>query len=128
MICGNKCDLDAQREVSIEEGEAFAQRLGWPFFETSAKQNINVSEAMHELIRRTPRSRGKEYKVVIQGAGGVGKSAICIMFTCGHFVDCYDPTIEDSYRKQCVVKGIPQTRGGGASGSSSKSHKNRKLF
>ncbi len=79
---------------------------------------------MHELIRRTPRSRGKEYKVVIQGAGGVGKSAICIMFTCGHFVDCYDPTIEDSYRKQCVVKGIPQTRGGGASGSSSKSHKN----
>ncbi len=121
VICGNKCDLEGQREVSTDEGEAFAQRLGWPFFETSAKLNLNVSEAMHELIRRTPRSRGKEYKVVIQGAGGVGKSAICIQFTCGHFVDCYDPTIEDSYRKQCVVKGIPQTSGKGGASSSSKS-------
>lgn len=89
----------------------FAKEVGWPFFETSAKLDVNVMEAMHELVRRTPRLKGKEYKVVIQGAGGVGKSAICIRFTVGHFVDCYDPTIEDSYRKQCVVKGIPKQGG-----------------
>jgi len=76
--------------------------------------NINVSEAMHELVRRTPRLNGKEYKVIIQGAGGVGKSAITIQFIQAHFADCYDPTIEDSYRKQCVVKGIPSSKGAGA--------------
>lgn len=98
--------------VSTEEGVAFAKQIGWPFFETSAKLNINVNEAIHELIRRTPRLRGKEYKLVIQGAGGVGKSAICIQFVAGCFVDSYDPTIEDSYRKQLVVKGIPKPQKG----------------
>ena len=114
MICGNKCDLESSREVSTQEGAAFATSIGWPFFETSAKLNINVVEAMHELIRQTPRLRGKEYKIVIQGAGGVGKSSICNQFVVGCFIDQYDPTIEDSYRKQVVVKGIPKkgaTRG-----------------
>ena len=107
------------------EGSEFANRIGWPFFETSAKLNVNVTEAMHELVRRTPRLRGKEYKVVIQGSGGVGKSSICNRFVIGHFVDEYDPTIEDSYRKQCVVKGIPKQKGkkksAAASGSLSES-------
>lgn len=106
--------------MSTQEGAAFAEKVGWPFFETSAKMNINVSEAIQELVRQTPRNRGKEYKVVIQGAGGVGKSAICIQFVAGHFVDCYDPTIEDSYRKQLVVKGIPKKGSkGGAKGTGS---------
>ncbi|CAG8613239.1 3160_t:CDS:2, partial [Cetraspora pellucida] len=34
---------------------------------------------------------------------GVGKSALTIQFIQAHFVDEYDPTIEDSYRKQCVI-------------------------
>ncbi|KAF9345815.1 Ras GTPase, partial [Mortierella sp. AD094] len=33
----------------------------------------------------------------------VGKSALTIQFIQSHFVDEYDPTIEDSYRKQCVI-------------------------
>ncbi|CAG8817468.1 21110_t:CDS:2, partial [Racocetra persica] len=33
----------------------------------------------------------------------VGKSALTIQFIQAHFVDEYDPTIEDSYRKQCVI-------------------------
>ena len=41
-----------------------------------------------------------EYKLVILGEGGVGKSAITIQLINHHFVDEYDPTIEDSYRKQ----------------------------
>ncbi|KAI9496913.1 ras-like protein 3, partial [Zychaea mexicana] len=45
----------------------------------------------------------REYKIVIVGGGGVGKSALTIQFIQSHFVDEYDPTIEDSYRKQCVI-------------------------
>lgn len=116
MICGNKCDLDSSREVSTQEGATFAAGIGWPFYETSAKLNINITEAMHELVRRTPRLKGKEYKVVIQGAGGVGKSSICNQFVVGCFVENYDPTIEDSYRKQVVVKGIPK-KGGAKAGA-----------
>ena len=54
--------------------------------------------------------RGREYKLVILGAGGVGKSSICTQFVMNQFIDQYDPTIEDSYRKQVVVKGIPEQR------------------
>lgn len=44
-----------------------------------------------------------EYKIVVCGGGGVGKSALTIQFIQKCFVEEYDPTIEDSYRKQCMV-------------------------
>ena len=44
-----------------------------------------------------------EYKLVIVGGGGVGKSALTIQFIQNHFIDEYDPTIEDSYRKQVTI-------------------------
>jgi GTPase KRas protein len=44
-----------------------------------------------------------EYKLVIVGGGGVGKSALTIQLIQSHFVDEYDPTIEDSYRKQVNI-------------------------
>ncbi|ELU17310.1 hypothetical protein CAPTEDRAFT_149194 [Capitella teleta] len=46
-----------------------------------------------------------EYKLVVVGAGGVGKSALTIQLIQNHFVEEYDPTIEDSYRKQVVIDG-----------------------
>ncbi|KAJ3030590.1 UNVERIFIED_CONTAM: Ras GTPase [Siphonaria sp. JEL0065] len=45
----------------------------------------------------------KEYRIVVVGGGGVGKSALSIQFIQSQFVDEYDPTIEDSYRKQVQV-------------------------
>ena len=107
MFCGNKCDLEDEREVPTNDGTLLAKNSNCAFFETSAKLNVNINNAIEELIRRTPR-RGKDYKLVILGSGGVGKSSICVRYCTGNFVDCYDPTIEDSYRKQVVVKGIPK--------------------
>ncbi|CAH7687258.1 P-loop containing nucleoside triphosphate hydrolase protein [Phakopsora pachyrhizi] len=47
----------------------------------------------------------KEYKIVIMGGGGVGKSALTVQFVHDMFVERYDPTIEDSYRKMVTVDG-----------------------
>eukprot|EP01127_Copromyxa_protea_P009459 TRINITY_DN223_c0_g2_i1.p1 TRINITY_DN223_c0_g2~~TRINITY_DN223_c0_g2_i1.p1 ORF type:complete len:198 (+),score=51.52 TRINITY_DN223_c0_g2_i1:25-618(+) len=44
-------------------------------------------------------------KVVVLGSGGVGKSALTVQFVQGIFVEKYDPTIEDSYRKLVEVDG-----------------------
>ncbi|KAF9928340.1 DNA-binding transcription factor rap1 [Linnemannia zychae] len=48
----------------------------------------------------------REYKLVVLGSGGVGKSALTVQFVQSMFVDRYDPTIEDSYRKQVEVDGL----------------------
>ncbi|KAK0637165.1 ras-like protein [Bombardia bombarda] len=45
----------------------------------------------------------REYKLVVVGGGGVGKSCLTIQLIQAHFIDEYDPTIEDSYRKQCRI-------------------------
>jgi len=49
------------------------------------------------------RMNQNKYKIVVVGGGGVGKSAITIQFIQSYFVTDYDPTIEDSYTKQCVI-------------------------
>ena len=42
MILGNKCDMEDERVISYERGKQLADSLGLQFFETSAKENINV--------------------------------------------------------------------------------------
>ena len=37
--------------------------------------------------------------MVMLGSGGGGKSALTVQFVSGHFMEKYDPTIEDFYRK-----------------------------
>jgi Ras-related protein Rap-2C len=45
--------------------------------------------------------------VVVLGSGGVGKSALTVQFVSGCFMEKYDPTIEDFYRKEIEVDGSP---------------------
>ncbi|KIM59301.1 hypothetical protein SCLCIDRAFT_27414 [Scleroderma citrinum Foug A] len=56
----------------------------------------------------------REYKPVVIGGAGMssvmflssqcsGKTALAIQFLQSQFVDEYSPTIEDTYRKQCVI-------------------------
>ncbi len=47
-----------------------------------------------------------DYKVVVVGTGGVGKSALTIQLLNHHFMEDYDPTIEDSYRMQVAIDGV----------------------
>lgn len=49
--------------------------------------------------------REREYHIVVLGSGGVGKSCLTAQFVQNVWIDSYDPTIEDSYRKQIEVDG-----------------------
>jgi GTPase SAR1 family protein len=45
LLLGNKDDLKAEREVTTEEGQEFANKHNLIFFETSAKTGHNIEEA-----------------------------------------------------------------------------------
>ncbi|KAM3589202.1 hypothetical protein VKS41_000075 [Umbelopsis sp. WA50703] len=45
------------------------------------------------------------HKVIMVGSGGVGKSALTLQYMYGDFVEEYDPTKADSYRKKVVLDG-----------------------
>lgn len=42
ILVGNKCDMKDERVISTERGKELADQLGVHFFETSAKENINI--------------------------------------------------------------------------------------
>ncbi|CAN0878079.1 Ras-related protein RIC1, partial [Linum grandiflorum] len=45
LLVGNKCDLTSKRVVSYDTAKAFADEIGIPFLETSAKSATNVEDA-----------------------------------------------------------------------------------
>lgn len=63
---------------------------------------IIMSTKRKQIKREDPLSTSN-YKIIVVGGGGVGKSALTIQFIQSYFVTDYDPTIEDSYTKQCVI-------------------------
>lgn len=62
VLVGNKCDLESDRQVKKEAGEALAKQYGWRFLEGSAKAKINVTETFLEIVRAI--------RVHRQGKGG----------------------------------------------------------
>uniref|UniRef100_A0A0P6DWL4 small monomeric GTPase n=1 Tax=Daphnia magna TaxID=35525 RepID=A0A0P6DWL4_9CRUS len=50
VLCGNKADLDDQREVSEEEVKETASRYGLSYLETSAATGQNVNAAVELLL------------------------------------------------------------------------------
>ncbi|KAG7315204.1 hypothetical protein KOW79_021292 [Hemibagrus wyckioides] len=94
-------NLGGSARCSAATAERFEQRC---VLET--EKNISVCRRPGlVLCFITNAVKMTEYKLVVVGAGGVGKSALTIQLIQNHFVDEYDPTIEDSYRKQVVIDG-----------------------
>ncbi|XP_041976314.1 ras-related protein Rab-3 isoform X1 [Aricia agestis] len=50
ILVGNKCDMEEERVVSQERGKQLADQLGVEFYETSAKENINVKTVFERLV------------------------------------------------------------------------------
>lgn len=52
FLIGNKCDLEAQRDVTYEEARQFAEENGLTFVETSAKTGEKVEEAFIDTAKQ----------------------------------------------------------------------------
>jgi len=52
LLIGNKCDVDTGRQVTTEEGQALADKLGMPFLETSAKFATNVEHSFLTMAKQ----------------------------------------------------------------------------
>jgi small GTP-binding protein len=51
ILVGNKCDMEKDRKVTYQQGEEFAKEHKMFFFETSAKDSINVQEAFETMTK-----------------------------------------------------------------------------
>jgi Ras-related protein Rab-1A len=51
VLIGNKTDLEDKRVITYNQGKEFADTYGLKFIETSAKKNLNVTEAFETLGR-----------------------------------------------------------------------------
>ncbi|KAM9931178.1 hypothetical protein OXX80_009169, partial [Metschnikowia pulcherrima] len=60
VLIGNKCDLDDDRVISIDDGMNVSQQWGLvPFYETSAMYKTNVDEAFIDVVRQVMRKEAQ---------------------------------------------------------------------
>ena len=52
VLVGHKCDLNHKRKVEEEEAIKFSQDNKIDYFETSAKQNINITECVNNFVNK----------------------------------------------------------------------------
>lgn len=79
MLIGNKCDMESERQVSFQEGKDYADSLGIPFLETSAKNKINIEASFKELTAvilptAEPKKAGGENTTQIRDQRGQKKA------------------------------------------------------
>jgi len=56
FLVGNKCDLDNERTVPLEEAQTYSRSMSIDYMETSAKTNVNVTELFDLIARKLPRT------------------------------------------------------------------------
>lgn len=74
LLVGNKCDLKSRRTVDFQVAKDFADSLGIPYIETSAKDSTNVERIFHTMAseikkRNQPMSQVSSSRPTISSLG-----------------------------------------------------------
>ena len=77
ILVGNKCDLQNERKVSVEEAKQIANKYGIEYIETSAKDTINIDDL---FISTAKYLLSKQIGTTVTGKGTQnGKNGIDLM-------------------------------------------------
>ncbi|ETO35213.1 hypothetical protein RFI_01859 [Reticulomyxa filosa] len=78
-LAGNKLDLSANRQISIQEGQEYAKQNNFIFFETSAKNDTNVKDIFKSIAEEVPHRKKPTQKqgVVLEDDTSAAKSSQC---------------------------------------------------
>ncbi|AQK73195.1 ypt homolog4 [Zea mays] len=101
LLVGNKSDLTANKVVATETAKAFADEMGIPFMETSAKNAINVEQAFMAMAASIKDS-DYLFKLLLIGDSGVGKSCLLLRFADDSYLDSYISTIGVDFKIRTV--------------------------
>jgi len=85
MLVGNKCDLTSKKVVQTDDAKQYAETLGIPFLETSAKDSTNVEQAFITMaaeikarMAQAPAKAGGASTIQVgKGAEVGGKKGCC---------------------------------------------------
>ncbi|XP_055354919.1 ras-related protein Rab-3-like, partial [Paramacrobiotus metropolitanus] len=102
ILVGNKCDMEDERVITTHRGQQLADQLGLEFFETSAKENINVKAVFERLVDiicdKMAESVDTDPTLVAGGAGGAGKAGVQRLGQAG---DQYSQNKPNAQQCQC---------------------------
>lgn len=67
VVLGNKADLSARRQVSTSKAKNWCQSKGdIPYFETSAKEALNVEQAFHTIAKNALAQEAQQKPMYVQ--------------------------------------------------------------
>jgi len=95
ILIGNKCDLKTKRQIDIDIGKEYANKLGIPFLETSSKSFINVEQAFYTMASEIRKYKTK--KEIQKGEGDKDK----ILLNSGKLVNLNKDENETSSKCLC---------------------------
>lgn len=79
LLVGNKCDLEQQRQVSLEEAQNASRQMMIPYIECSARLRINIDQAFHELVRLVRKFQLAERPIIEESYKNKKKRGCCVL-------------------------------------------------
>ncbi len=99
FLIGNKTDLNDKREVSYEEGEAYAKSHKMMFIETSAKTGFNINEIFEKSVKQIAKNINNDVYDLENDSCGIRVGINKDTFVLGD--DNKDDNNKDNNRKRC---------------------------